>query len=99
VKNARRTIQRILKIAGVAGHPHRFRDTFRVGLLEKGEDLRTVQLLLGHKSSNTTERHYAPYVRSLQAILDSATKKLDFTGEKSVHLQTAYRRALGQESA
>jgi site-specific recombinase XerD len=58
----------------VAGHPHRFRDTFSVGLLEKGEDLRTVLLLLGHKSIKTTERHYAPYVRSFQAILDAAPR-------------------------
>jgi integrase/recombinase XerD len=79
VKNARRTIQRVLALAGVEGHPHRFRDTFSVGLLEQGEDLRTVQLLLGHKSIKTTEKHYAPYVKSFQRILDAATAKLDFT--------------------
>lgn len=59
IGNARRTISRVLAVAGVKGHPHRFRDTFSVSLLEKGEDFRTVQLLLGHTSIKTTEKHYA----------------------------------------
>ena len=67
-----------MTLAGVKGHPHRFRDTFSVTLLEKGEDLRKVQLLLGHKSTRTTEKHYAPFVESFQAMLDAATSKLDF---------------------
>lgn len=78
VGNARKTISRVLALANVKGHPHRFRDTFSVALLEKGEDLRTVQLLLGHTSIRTTEKHYAPFVRSFQRILDAATSKLDF---------------------
>ena len=78
VGNTRRTISRVLAIAGVEGHPHRFRDTFSVRLLEEGEDLRTVQLLLGHQSIKTTEKHYAPFVLSFQKILDAATAKLDF---------------------
>jgi integrase/recombinase XerD len=78
VKNMRRTIQRVLSIAKVTGHPHRFRDTFSVELLSQGEDIRTVQLLLGHSSLKTTEKHYAPYVKSFQKILDAATAKLSF---------------------
>ncbi|HEU0141238.1 MAG TPA: tyrosine-type recombinase/integrase [Bryobacteraceae bacterium] len=81
VGNARKTISRVLAVAKVAGHPHRFRDTFSVRLLEKGEDLRTVQLLLGHTSIKTTEKHYAPFVDSFQRILDAATSKLDFVSE------------------
>jgi integrase len=45
IGNTRRTIARALAIAGIKGHSHRFRDTFSVSLLEKGEDLHTVQLL------------------------------------------------------
>lgn len=79
VGSARRTIDCVLKLAEVEdGHPHRFRDTFSVGLLEQGADLRTVQLLLGHKSIKTTEKHYAPFVTSMQRILDDAVSKLHF---------------------
>ena len=84
VGNARRSIQRVLAIAGVKGHPHRFRDTFSVALLEHGEDLRTVQLLLGHRSIRTTEKHYAPWVKSMQKMLDAATAKLDFVGRNKL---------------
>lgn len=79
VGSARRTIDCVTHLAGVAnGHPHRFRDTFAVGLLVAGEDLRTVQLLLGHESIRTTEKHYAPYVAAMQRRLDDAVGKLHF---------------------
>jgi integrase len=75
-----RTIERLGRRAGVAHlHPHRFRDTFAVELLTQGADIRTVQKLLGHKSVQTTEKHYAHFVAAHQALLDSAVAKLDFT--------------------
>lgn len=40
----------VLNRAGIKGHPHQFRDTFSARLLENGEDIRTVQQLLGHQS-------------------------------------------------
>ncbi len=77
--SARRTVTCISKLAGVPARPHRFRDTFAVELLLAGEDIRTVQLLLGHSSVRTTEDHYSPWVRRMQDRLDSATDKLDFS--------------------
>jgi integrase/recombinase XerD len=78
VGNLRQTISSVLRIAKVIGHPHRFRDTFAVSLLEQDVPIRTVQLLLGHSSVRTTEKHYAPFVRSQQRLLDAAVQKLDF---------------------
>lgn len=76
--SARRTVTCISKIAGIPARPHRFRDTFAVELLLAGEDIRTVQMLLGHKSVKTTEKHYAPYVKRFQDLLDAATARLEF---------------------
>lgn len=80
VGSARRTIDCLGRLAGINAHPHRFRDTFSVELLKSGADLRTVQLLLGHTSIKTTEKHYAPWVSAFQARLDKATSRLRFTG-------------------
>ena len=58
------------RTSGVAGiHAHRFRDTFAVRLLEEGKPLEIVQALLGHRSIKTTEKHYAPWVKSRQQML------------------------------
>jgi site-specific recombinase XerD len=79
IGRARATLDCVLKLAQVDhGHPHRFRDTFSVSLLAAGADLRTVQLLLGHSSIKTTEKHYAPFVASTQRILDEAVATLHF---------------------
>jgi integrase/recombinase XerD len=73
------TVRRVGKLADVENaHPHRFRDSFAVELLTRGADIRTVQMLLGHTSVRTTEKHYAHFVAAHQELLDSASARLDF---------------------
>lgn len=74
--SARRALRKIFKDAKVVGaHPHRFRDSFAVGLLESGASLETVSTLLRHSSIRITERHYAPWVKSLQDNLEKAVAR------------------------
>jgi integrase/recombinase XerD len=69
-------LKKVFTIAGIEnGHGHRLRDTFAVSLLAKGVSLETVSTLLGHTSIATTEKHYAPWVKSRQDALEDAVKK------------------------
>ncbi len=84
--NLRRTTQTVGKIAGVANvHPHRFRDTFAVALIERGVPVERIRLLLGHDSLQTTIKRYLPWVRRMQALLDNDTALLDFTSPRLQH--------------
>jgi integrase/recombinase XerD len=43
-------------------------------ILEKGVPIDVVSMLLGHTSIETTEKHYAPWVKSGQTALEDAVK-------------------------
>jgi integrase/recombinase XerD len=74
--NWSRYLESLFKLAGIEdGHSHRFRDTFAVSLLEKGVSLENLSVLLGHSSIRVTERHYKPWVKTLQQQLEQEVEK------------------------
>ena len=79
VEIACRTARRQCNI-GKPVTPHALRHTFAVHLLEAGADLRTIQLLLGHRSLSTTARY-----------LRLATSKVCATASPLDALQAASR--------
>ena len=75
VSDAQRSFRRLFKQAGVVGHPHMFRDTFAVELFTRGVAIETVSMLLGHASIRVTEKHYRPWVKTLQDKLEAEAMK------------------------
>jgi integrase len=77
-KGWRRSFIRLFEIAKIRKpdgspkrcHPHMFRDTFAVELLNRGVPIDRVSLLLGHSSVKVTEKHYAPFVKERQQQLE-----------------------------
>jgi len=59
--NYRRTLRDLRVLIGTNDiHPHRWRDTFAVRLLEQNVPIEVVSRLLGHKSIEITQAHYSP---------------------------------------
>jgi integrase/recombinase XerD len=75
VADAQRSFRKLFELAKVEGHPHMFRDTFAVELLKHGVSLETVSMLLGHASIKVTEKHYKPWVKTLQDKLEADAMK------------------------
>ena len=65
-------------------HIKMFRDTFAVWHLRHGASLRTVSRMLGHSTTNMTERHYLPFVKELfDTHVDDARKALQYIDLKT----------------
>jgi integrase len=74
--NWSRYLDTLFELAHVPqGHSHRFRDTFAVSLLLNGVSLENVSRLLGHSSIRITERHYAPWVKARQTMLEAEVRR------------------------
>jgi integrase/recombinase XerD len=68
VSDWERAFRRLFKLAklGKRCHPHMFRHTFSIHLLDAGVPIETVSALLGHASIRTTEKHYKAHTQITQ---------------------------------
>ena len=69
-----RSLRKLFALANITGHPHMFRHTLAVDLLEKNINVDHVAAILGN-TPTIVYKHYAPWVRSRQDALDAAIKQ------------------------
>ena len=81
--NYRRTLRDLGDYCKVPDlHPHRFRDSFAVRLLQGGVALDRVARAPGNRSVRIVERHYAPWIKSRQDELDKDVQATWNVGSK-----------------
>jgi integrase len=66
-----RVFIKLLELAKVEGHPHMYRHTMAIDLLENGVTVEQVAAILGN-TPTIVYKHYAPWVASRQKALDAA---------------------------
>ncbi len=70
-----RSIRKLMKDANIKGHPHMFRHTLAVELLNKGVNIEHVAAILGN-SPEVCRRHYAPWEATRQRALEDALRQV-----------------------
>jgi integrase len=79
VEECMKLVRCVLKLAGLPGGCHRFRDTFAVSLLTGDVDIFTVSQMLGHSDVRITQNHYVKWIKGYREKKAIATRALAYS--------------------